>query len=217
MTANQQNVVKGKEMPGRAKRPIIFAVVPAFIAAAALTQGASAAYAEGTPSTPTLPNMQICNPSASYTNTTISLVDLGDPHTDAWTWGHNRGSSQVTLTLSFSTNSQVTYSLSSTQSVEAGVIFAKVAASVTEGISYSHTDTETKSLSVQVPAHDYGWLGADNLYARAFGNYKGVLGNCQVISYQHLEAQFPTQSAAGFEATTSTALYSQPPWPMAPA
>jgi hypothetical protein len=111
----------------------------------------------------------------------------------------------------------VTYSLSSTQSVEAGVIFAKVAASVTEGISYSHTDVETKSIGVQIPAHDYGWLGADNTYARAFGNYKGVLGNCQVISYQHLEAQFPLKSAAGYEATTSTVLYAQPPWPMAPA
>jgi hypothetical protein len=110
----------------------------------------------------------------------------------------------------------LSYSISSTQGAEAGIIFASASASVTEGISYKHTDNEAKTAGVNVPAHDYGELGADNIYAVGHGTTGEVLGNCDVQKYTVSSFDFPTNEPVGYEAGTTTYVPSGPPWPLAP-
>ncbi len=162
------------------------------------------------------PRGTVCEPSESFSVGGYNYQDLGNGNSSAWTWLHNTNAKTSTLSLSFSTNSTVSYSISSTQGADAGIIFASASASVTEGISYSHTDNKSTSAGVSVPAHDYGEIGADNVYAVGHGTTTDVLGNCDVRKYTVTSFKFPTNEPVGYETGTTTSVPSAPPWPLAP-
>jgi len=143
-------------------------------------------------------------------------IDLGDGATGAWNWAHNRTSSPATLAVTLATNSQVTYSISSTVGVDAGVIFASASASVTGGISYSHTDTINHTFSISVPAHRFGVIGVDNVYWRFWGTYTYYYLNCKPSSHPGVFAEFPSKAPQGLEGADITYAPTRPPWPLAP-
>jgi hypothetical protein len=159
----------------------------------------------------------ICTASQDYTNISHTTEDLGDGSSGAWGWAHNRTAAAAPFSVSLSTNSTVTYSITSTLGTEAGVIFAKVSASVTGGVSYSHTDTINKTLTISVPAGKYGVVGVDNTYYRFMGTYKIVYGNCTVKTATNTIALFPAANTAqGLEGANISYDPVTPPWPLAP-
>jgi hypothetical protein len=145
-----------------------------------------------------------------------NTTDLGDGAHGAWNWAHNRTSGQAMLAVQLATNSQVTYSISATVGVEAGVIFASASASVTGGISYSHTDTINHTFTIPVAAHSFGVIGLDNVYWRFWGTYTFHYLNCKPSSYKGVFAEFPSKAPQGLEGADIHYAPTRPPWPLAP-
>jgi hypothetical protein len=158
-----------------------------------------------------------CSPTQTFSPGSDSYVTLGDPSSSAWTWDYNKSASSATLSLSFGTDSAVGYSISSTQSVEAGIIFAKVAASIDEGISYTHTDDYSKSIAVTIPGHEYGEAGASNIYIKGNGTETISYGNCTSTKVSVTLYEFPTTDPAGYVDDTTKTVPSSPPWALAPS
>jgi hypothetical protein len=154
--------------------------------------------------------------SQTYKVTKWDTIDLGDGRSGAWGWAHNRTGRQATFTVSLSTDSQVTYNIDATVSVEAGIIFANAAATVGGGISYSHTDSIDKSLSITVPAHEFGVIGVDNVYYRFWGTYSFYYSNCKASHYKNVAAEFPSTEPQGLEGRDIKHVPTKPPWPLAP-
>lgn len=163
------------------------------------------------------PSRIVCTANQTFALGSYSYGDLGDPASGAWTWLQNRGSTASVLDLSFATNSAVGYSISSSQSVDAGIIFAKVSASITEGVTYTHTDVETKTAGVNVPSHEYGEAGAANIYAKGNGTVTITYGDCSTAKVAVSKWLFPTTAPAGFITDTTTSVPASPPWPLAPS
>jgi hypothetical protein len=162
------------------------------------------------------PRHPVCNPVFKFTLKTKAYKNLGNPSSKSWTYLQNKSSQADSLQLSFGTNSQVGYSIQASQSVEAGVIFAKVAASITEGISYTHTDIFSKTATVKVPAHHYGEAGVANIYAVVTGKYKHTWPNCKTEIVKRVLAKFPTKDPTGFITDTTKKIPVKPPWALAP-
>jgi hypothetical protein len=117
----------------------------------------------------------------------------------------------MTTSLSETTNSQVTYSLSVSAGVDAGIIFDSVSLTVTAGISYSHTDSESKTATITIPEHHFGFLQIGNTYVDAHGAYIWRNEECKIFS-DPITAYFPvddTTFAGGINTTPF------PPWPQA--
>jgi hypothetical protein len=184
--------------------------VAAALAAMAVQSAAAAGASTATPRHP------VCNPVFKFTLKTTSYRNLGNPSSSSWTYLQNKSSKTDSLGLTFGTNSQVGYSIQASQSVEAGVIFAKVAASITEGISYTHTDIFSKTATVNVPGHQYGEAGVANIYAVVTGKYKHTWPNCKTDISKHVLAKFPTTDPTGFITDTTKRIPVRPPWPLAP-
>jgi len=178
----------------------------------ALTVGSAAAQ----PDNPSSPHGKVCSPDQTFALKSRGYVDLGDQASSAWTWLHNRNASTASLQLSFATNSAVGWNVTASQSVAAGVIFAKVAASLSEGITYTHTDDYSKTASVSVPAHQYGEAGTANIYARGNGVETILYGNCDVAHVNVTLWEFPTKLPEGYETATTKSVPAKPPWPLAP-
>ena len=189
--------------------------------AAVLIQPAAALASNAKAGQQHTPDAQGCPPGKKFIIAHTAFPDLGDRNSSAWTWQHNRNARTATLTLSFSASSTVGQSITATASVDAGVIFEKVSASLAVGIEHSHADTETRTASIGIPAHEFGVLGADLFYARVTGTYKqlepGPGGKCRSVIVNNVIAEFPTRDPMGFEdqiVTRAPAL--RPPWPLAP-
>lgn len=117
----------------------------------------------------------------------------------------------MTTSLSETTNSQVTYSLSVSAGVDAGIIFDSVSITVTAGISYSHTDSESKTATITIPEHHWGFLQIGNNYAAVHGTYLWRNMECKIFT-EPVTAYFPvtdTTFAGGINTTPN------PPWPQA--
>ena len=204
----------------RTRVPVCMTLM-SFGLAAALIQPTAALASNAKASQQQVPNGQGCTPKKTFIIAHTSFPDLGDRNTTAWTWQHNRNSRDAHLMLSFAAQSSVGESIAATAGVDAGVIFAKVSTSVTVGIEHSHSDTETKSASVGIPAHKFGVLGADVFYARVTGTYKkledGPGGSCRTVRVKNVIAEFPTRDPMGFEdQIVKKAPALRPPWPLAP-
>ena len=96
------------------------------------------------------------------------------------------------------------------------MIFANAAAAITGGISYSHTDSIDKSLSITVPAHEFGVIGVDNVYYRFWGTYSFYYSNCPASHYKGVFAEFPSTEPQGLEGRNIKHVPTKPPWPLAP-
>jgi hypothetical protein len=162
------------------------------------------------------PQWTPCTPSQKFKVATTRYTKLGNPKSNSWTWAYNKSGTKASLSLSFGTNSQVGYSIQATQSVEAGVIFASASASLSEGISYTHTDNYSRTISVTIPGHRYGEAGVANIYAIVTGTYMVTYENCKTATVKHVIARFPTTDPTGFIDDTTARLPVKPPWPLAP-
>jgi hypothetical protein len=163
-----------------------------------------------------MPQPKVCPQTWKFIVATTRYANLGNPRRTSWFYAQNKSRTPAQLSLSFGTNSQVGYSIQASQSVEAGVIFASASASLTEGISYTHTDIMTKTISVTVPGHHYGEAGVANIYAIVTGTYKHTWGNCDTEVVKHVIARFPTTDPTGFIDDTTARLPVHPPWALAP-
>jgi hypothetical protein len=163
-----------------------------------------------------VPQPQVCKQVFKFWVKTRHFKNLGNPASNSWTYLQNKSSQPDGLQLSFGTDSQVGYSIQASQSVEAGVIFTKVAASITEGISYTHTDIFSKTATVKVPAHHYGEAGVANIYAVVTGKYKHTWPNCKTEIVKRVLAKFPTTDPTGFITDTTKKIPVKPPWALAP-
>lgn len=179
--------------------------------AAMLVQVAPAANA-----TTAVPRPIHCNPTYTFKLAELRFQNLGNPDTNSWTYEQNKSGQKQGLSLTFGTDSAVGYSIQATQSVEAGVIFAKVAASVTEGITYTHTDVYSKTATVNVPAHEYGEAGVANIYAVATGIYTHQWPTCAKTVSRNVIAKFPIKHPTGFIVDTTRSLPVKQPWALAP-
>ena len=101
--------------------------------------------------------------------------------------------------------------------MEAGIIFAKVAASITEGITYTHTDDYSKTITVTIPGHWYGEAGASNIYLKGNGTDTITYGNCTSTKVSVTLYEFPTTDPTGYVDNTTEAIPSSPPWALAPS
>jgi hypothetical protein len=162
------------------------------------------------------PQWTPCTPSAKFIVATTRYTKLGDPSSTSWTWAFNKSRTSASLSLTFGTNSQVGYSIQASQSVEAGVIFASASASLTEGISYTHTDDYSKTILVKIPGRQWGEAGVANIYAIVTGKYKITYRNCKTDIIKHVIARFPTTDPTGFIDDTTARLPVHPPWALAP-
>lgn len=203
----------------RARLPMYAAMISIGLAAAVIPPSAALA-SDAHASHQQIPGGQGCPKSHTFKIAHTSYPDLGDGNSSAWTWLHNRNAHTATLSLSFSAESQVGESITATASVEEGVIFAKVAASVAVGITHTHSDTETKTANVTTPAHEFGVLGADILYVKVTGTYKtledGPGGKCRTVLVKNVIAKFPSKDPVGFEDAVVKSAPVRPPWPLAP-
>lgn len=135
--------------------------------------------------------------------------------TGSWDVAYNENAHSISVTVSTTTVSTVQYSISSTQSVNAGIIFTSVSASITEGISYSHSDNKTFSVTINdVPPHYYAIIQGGNNYVVAVGNYDWINTQCQTESVQHVIAEFPSTAPPVQIAGVNTS--NRPPWKQAP-
>lgn len=208
-------------MRNRSTRVSAYMAVTSLGLAAALIQPAAAYAGDTTASPHAAPRGQGCSPYKKFVIAHKSFPDLGDRNNTAWTWLKNHNAHKgATLSLSFAAESSVGESVTATASVDAGVIFAKVSASLAVGITHTHGDTETKTSSVSVPAHEFGVLGADILYAKVTGTYKtlqdGPGGKCRKRVVKNVIGEFPTKDPTGFEAGVTKKAPVRPPWPLAP-
>lgn len=135
--------------------------------------------------------------------------------TGVWHAAYNANTHDISVSVATSTVSTVQYSISSTQSVNAGIIFTSVSASITEGISYSHSDNATFSVTITtVPPHYYGIIQGGNNYVIAVGNYDWINTQCQTETVQHVIASFPADLPPVQIAGVNTS--NKPPWRQAP-
>lgn len=202
------------------KRSQLAILVP--ITALSLFSMSAAAYAAQpqsqpqAPAAPTAPNGKSCPPQETFTHIRHTAEDLGNGRAGAWGFAHNRTRKAAAYAVEIDTDSSVSYSISSTVSADAGVIFASAAASVTVGISYTHTDSFHQTLTITVPAHQYGVIGVDNVYYRFVGTYTVVHSNCTESVSKHTVALFPTRSSEGLEGADTKHVPVRPPYPLAP-
>jgi hypothetical protein len=191
---------------------------------AALMQPA-AAYASQVGHNPqAVPRGQGCSPFKKFLIAHKTFITLGDgnrSHGDAWAWALNRNAPLATLTVQIAAQSSVGQSITATASVDAGVIFAKVSASLAVGIEHSHSDTVTKGVQVsKIPKHQYGVAGTAFIYAKVTGTYEtlqdGPGGKCVKKIVKNVIGKFPTNDPIGFETAISKAVPANPPWPVAP-
>jgi hypothetical protein len=183
-----------------------------------LVTGALTIAATGTSFAASSPNSVTgCKATQAFSPGSHSFVSLGNPASSAWSWAYNKSAGSAALNVSFGTNSSVGIAISSTQSVEAGIIFAKVAASITEGITYTHTDDVTKTITVTIPGHWYGEAGVSNLYIKGNGTDTITYGNCTSTKVSVTLYEFPTTDPPGYVDNTTKAVPASPPWALAPS
>jgi hypothetical protein len=156
-----------------------------------------------------------CTPGQSFAVTSLGYQTLGIPSIFSEVW--NKGTTATTLTLGKTGSSATTYGISATESVDAGIIFAKVGASSTQSISYTHTTGYTASASVVTPAHEYGWVGAGTKYVDGNGTDTILYGNCDTTKVPVTLFRFPeTNSGDDYITDTTKTDLAAPPWTMAP-
>jgi hypothetical protein len=164
---------------------------------------------------PAKPNVRVCTASTSFTLKSLGYQVLGIPHIYSTVW--NKGTTATTLTLGKTGSSATTYGISATESVDAGIIFAKVGASSTQSISYTHTTGYVASASVLTPAHEYGWVGAGTQYVDGNGTEVILYGNCDTANIPVTLFRFPeTYSGDTYITDVTTTDLGSPPWTMAP-
>jgi hypothetical protein len=164
------------------------------------------------------PRGKSCPLNETYSGISSTLTDLGNSAASAWTWAHNDNSKTATLSLSFSTTASTSYSVSNAAEVDASVILASAKDTVTVGLSYTHTEGETKTYGVSVPSGQYGYLGEDVEYYIFTGTYKIENTNCTETTYKNEVAKFPVSGVpSGFEGKSDKKLLTSPPWPLAPS
>ena len=164
---------------------------------------------------PTKPSVRVCTVSQSFTLKSLGYQTLGIPSIYSEVW--NKGTTATTLTLGKTGSSATTYGISATESVDAGVIFAKVGASSTQSISYTHTTGYVASASVLTPAHDYGWVSAGTKYVDGNGTEVILYGNCDTANIPVTLFRFPeSNSGDDYITDVTTTDLAAPPWTMAP-
>jgi hypothetical protein len=157
----------------------------------------------------------ICQAGQSFTLKSLGYKTLGVPSVYAEL--DNKGTTTATLTLGKSGSSSTTYGISATEGVDAGVIFAKVSASSTQSISYTHTVGYSSSASEPVPAHEYGWIGAGTKYVTGNGTDTITYANCSSSSFPVTLFEFPeATSGTAYITDNTTSDLGAPPWTMAP-
>jgi hypothetical protein len=156
-----------------------------------------------------------CTPSQSFSLKSLSYQTLGIP--SIYAEMDNKGTTAATLSLGKSGSSATTYEISATEGVDAGVIFAKVSASSTQSISYTHTTSYQSTAGVTVPGKEYGWIGAGTKYVTGNGTETITYGNCTSAGVSVSLFRFPEANSGddyiGDETKTDLAA---PPWTMAP-
>jgi hypothetical protein len=156
-----------------------------------------------------------CKATQSFALKSLGYQTLGIP--SIYTEVENKGTTVTTLYLGKSGAKATAYGISATEGVDAGVIFAKVDASSTQSITYTHTTTYTSSVSEQVPAHQYGWIGAGTKYVDGNGTDTITYGNCTSTKVPVTLFRFPeANSGDDYIADNTTTDRAAPPWTMAP-
>ena len=184
-------------------------------ASIALLAVAPAAFAATKPNSVNPDQVGGCKPGQSFAVTSLGYQTLGIPNVFSELW--NKGTTATTLTLGRSGSSATTYGISATESVDAGIIFAKVGASSTQSISYTHTTSYSSTAGVSVPAKEYGWVGAGTKYVDGNGTDTILYGNCDTTKVPVTLFRFPEANSGDDYITdvTKTDL-AAPPWTMAP-
>lgn len=110
------------------------------------------------------------------------------------------------------------WSIQATQTADAGVIFASVGVSLSEGLPWTHGNNESFGASVATPAHQWGEVGVANIYAMARGTQKTVFRNCDIQTIRNIFAKFPIANNPGadFIVANTKTLPRKPPWPLSP-
>lgn len=181
-------------------------------AAAALPAGAATGSAT---TTTTVPPKLGCRPGQAWFDAG-NVYQRGTPYgTGAWHSGFNATAPAMDIALATSTTSTVQYSISASEQVDAGVIFASVQLTATEGFSYSHADSSSFTVTVpNVPRGKYGIIQGGNMYMVATGTYSWMTPECHLVSDTKVLAQFPADLPAvpigGLSSTDA------PPWAQTP-
>jgi hypothetical protein len=154
------------------------------------------------------PLIRSCTPGEEFIDSSKSQRFYG---TGAVTWFYNKNAIAASETLSTSTSNTIEYEIQSSQSVDAGVIFASANASFSEGVTYSHDDTSSVTTTVSAPAGRYGILQIGNQMGIVTGTYEVISSTCQITQQTETTGIFPLNEPRGTGAGNNTS--PTPPWP----
>ena len=170
--------------------------------------GASSAPGATTP-TPDVPS---CPPGQYYSVTSSSAVDYG---TGAPSDAYNFNAAVATMDVTVDTSSTTNYAISATATVSAGIIFTSVEASTTASLGYSHTVGLSKTVSVNIPAHEYGIYQDGNEYTVTNGTTFTESSTCVESNAASITARFPWNTSTGQIPIVGVSTSPTPPWPQA--
>ncbi len=160
---------------------------------------------------PDRPHVRGCTPTQEFLKSSQSQEFYGTGQT-AWVYNDNAKSESKSLTTS--TTNTIGYSISSSQSVDAGVVFASADVSFSEGVTYDHDDTSSQTTTVSdIPPGEYGIIQIGNQMGIVKGTYEVINSTCQTTLKTDTTGVFPLNEAAGTGVgygSTPT-----PPWPQA--
>lgn len=157
------------------------------------------------------PHVIGCTPGEEFLKSSQSQEFYGTGQT---AWYYNANAKATSKSLSTSTTNSVAYSIGSSQSVDAGVIFASADVSFSEGVTYTHNDTSTQTTTVSdIPPGKYGIIQIGNQFGIVKGTYEVINSTCQTTESTSVTGAFPLNEAVG----SGTAVESSPtpPWPEA--
>jgi hypothetical protein len=187
----------------RARAGIAAALV--LVSAACVLVGATPAGA----ATHRSPHVRSCPPSEEFLRSSTSQAFYG---TGATAWVYNYNTDGLSKTLTTSTSNTIGFELQSSQSVDAGVIFASAEVSFTEGVTYNHNDTSTQATTVyNIPIGKYGIIQIGNQMGIVKGTYEVINSTCQTTQKTSVTGIFPLDQPSGTAGGYNTS--STPPWP----
>lgn len=157
----------------------------------------------------THPHVKSCTPGEEFLESSHSQAFYG---TGQIAWVYNDNSTAVSKSLTTSTSNTIGYSIDSSQTVDAGVIFASASLSFEEGVTYDHDDTSEQTTTVSnVPPGEYGIIQIGNQMGIVKGTYEVITSTCQTTEKTSTTGIFPLDEPSGTAAGTNTS--PTPPWP----
>ena len=120
----------------------------------------------------------------------------------------NNASTTATLSLSQQSSGTAEWSVNASVSVSAKYSFWVISGDVTATVGGSYTksnyESQTVTISLPVPAHQYGILQGGVFRRPAYGHYYYDNGNCTFTSGEYINVKLPVVADAYADTTNST-------------